>query len=150
MGTLFDLEAGGFLFVSNLLHFVFCLFLILYMRYSLNNRNNSNSRYIFKRFIIVTAWTLAADMVSYMVDKAMIPGGRLLNHTSMFFSVLLTTYVGYLFNNFYDVVFNTPGDKDKRKIAYITPVALIFVLLIVTNLKSGKKAERARSGGKKI
>ena len=29
-------------------------------------------------------------------------------------------------------------------------IVTIFVLLIVTNLKSGKKAERARSGGKKI
>ena len=136
MGTLFNLEAKDFLFISNLLHFAFCLFLILYMRYSLNNRNNSHSRFIFKRFILVTAWSLVADMVSYMVDKAAIPCGRLINHTSMFFSVLLTTYVGYLFNKFYDVVFNTPGDRNKKKIAYLTPVALVFFLLIV-NLFTG-------------
>ena len=130
------MNVSGYLLVSNMLHFVFCLFLIIYMRHALENQNNSHSRYTFKRFILFVIWSLVADLASYVFDKRQFFGAKFLSHTSMLFSVFLTAYVGYLLNLFFDVVFHVKDEQKKRRVIYFLPVALVSVLLFL-NLFTG-------------
>ena len=130
------MTAAGYLFVSNIVHFVFCLFLIVYMRVSLDNQNNSLSRFQFKRFIFFNVLALIADLASYLFDGRQFFAAKFLSHVSMFASVVLATYVGYMLNIFFDVVFHITDERKKRKIVYFLPVALVSLFLIV-NLFNG-------------
>lgn len=123
------MNASGYLLVSNLLHFIFCLFLIIYMRQALENQNNSHARRMFKRFILFVIWALVADLASYVFDQRQFFGAAFLSFTSMIFSVFLTTYVGYRLNLFFDVVFHITNEHNNRKIIYLLPTVLISILL---------------------
>ena len=133
---LFIFNDSSALFTSNIMHFGFCLFLIAYMRYNLENQNNSNSRFMFKRFIRSTIWALIADMASYLIDSQRFFADRFVNHVSMILSVFLTAYVGYMLNTFFDAVFHIKDNQKQRKRIYMIPVALVTVLLFI-NLFNG-------------
>ena len=130
------MSAENFLLVSNLFHFVFCLFLIFYMRYALENQNNSLSRLMFKRFIFFVIISLAADMASYIFDKQTFFAAKFLSHVSMFGSVFFTAYIGYFLNCFFDSVFHIKDDYGRRRTFYLIPTALVSVFLIL-NLFTG-------------
>lgn len=106
------------------------------MRVALENQNNSHSRYVFKKFMITVILYLVADMFSYVVDARQFFASKFLNHFSMFASISLTTYIGYLWNRFFDVVFNIGSNKKLRTCLYLTPFAISVVLLIV-NIPTG-------------
>ena len=83
-----------YLLGANLFHFVFCIFLIVFMRIALENQNNSHMRIWFKRFVVIALACVSFDMLSYVFDMQTFPGARLGNHISMFMSVQLTALVG--------------------------------------------------------
>lgn len=130
------MNASAYLSVSNLLHFIFCLFLIVYMRHALENQNNSHARHTFKRFMLFVIWALVADLASYVFDKRQFFGARILSHISMLSSIFLMSYVGYLLNLFFDVVFHIKDEQKKRRTIYLIPTALISFLLLL-NLFNG-------------
>lgn len=136
MNGLITLNAANSLFLSNILHFVFTLFIIIYVRYNLENRNDSHSRLMFKKFIVFTVYALIADLASYVVDGLQFFCSLFLNHVSMFFSVFLAAYVGYLLNVFFDTVFHINDKQKTRRIYYIMPAAIVAVFLII-NLFNG-------------
>lgn len=119
------------LLASNLMSFVFCIFLVVYMRVALENQNNSHSRFLFKRFISFVLLCLGADMLSYVFDTQTFFGAKLFNHLSMFFSVLLTAFIGFLWNQFFDVVFHIKDETGKRKTIYFIPVLLTLFMLVI-------------------
>lgn len=128
---LFAAATPGYLFASNLLSSVFCLFLVIYMRVALENQNNSHARFVFKKFIFYVLLCLGADMLSYAFDTQTFFAAKLLSHLSMFFSVLLTVYVGYLWNRFFDVVFHIHDNSPNRRILYAAPVAVTALMLVL-------------------
>ena len=120
MDILVSLVAENALFISNMLHFAFVLFIIGYLRYNLENRNNSHSRFMLKKFMLFTCYALIADLASYIFDGLPVFGALLGNHVSMFLSVFLTAYVGYLLNVFFDSVFRITDNQEKRRIYRLT------------------------------
>ncbi len=124
-----NLPDSQYLLVSNLMHFVVCIFIVVYIRLSLENQTNSHSRFVFKRVIYIAILGLFFDMASYIFDTQRFTGAKLLSHTSMFLSVFLTVFLGYVCNKFYDVTFRIKPSK-RRMFFYLVPVVLIFVLLI--------------------
>ena len=131
-----EMSAENFLLVSNLLHFVLCLFLIAYMRYALENQNNSHSRFMFKRFIFFVIISLVADMASYVFDKQSFFAAKFLSHLSMFASVFFTAYIGYFLNRFFDSVFHIKDDYGRRNKIYLIPTVTVSVFLVL-NLFTG-------------
>ena len=136
LNLLLATNANAYLLASNLAHFVFCIFMIVYMRFALENQNNSHSRFVFKKFIIFVVLYLVADMASYIFDTRQFFGARFLNHVSMFASVFLTAYVGFFLNYFFDVVFHIKDNKNRRIGLYLIPAGLILLLLFI-NLFTG-------------
>ena len=134
--SLLFINSTEYLLIANLFSFVFCIFMVIFMGAVLSNQNNSHSRYIFKRLIAVVAICLFSDMLTYVFDMQAFFGARFLNHLTMFASVLLTVYVGSVWHFFFDVSFHIHNSDKKRRTLYLTPVALVFVLLII-NLFTG-------------
>ena len=126
----------AYLLISNLSSFVFCIFMVIFMRTVLENRNNSHARFIFKRLILVVVACLAADMLTYVFDTRVFFGAGVLHRLSMFLSVLLTVYLGSVWNIFFDVSFHIKGAGKKRITLYMIPVAVAFICLFV-NLFTG-------------
>ena len=132
--SLFD-----YLLASNLLNSIFCIFIVLFIRVVLETKNDSASRRSFKKFVTIVLVCLVADMCSYMFDARTFAGAYVLNHISMFASVLLTVFVGYRFNNLFDLLFHikrTPKENRNCALLYWTPTVITLVLLIV-NLFTG-------------
>ncbi len=136
LNLLFATNAHTYLLASNLAHFVFCISMIVYMRFALENQNNSHSRFVFKKFIVFVVFYLVADMASYIFDTREFFGAKFFNHVSMFASVFLTAYIGFLLNSFFDVVFHIKDNLNKRRIVYLLPAALVLVFLVL-NLFTG-------------
>ena len=135
MSSLF-INSTNYLLVANLFSFVFCIFMVVFMGAVLSNQNNSHSRYIFKRLIVVVAICLLADMLTYVFDTQTFFGARFLHHLTMFASVLLTVYVGSVWHFFFDVSFHIQDSGNKRRLIYLAPAALTFALLFI-NLFTG-------------
>ena len=132
--SLFD-----YLLASNLLNFIFCLFIVLFIRVVLETKKDSASRRSFKKFVTIVLICLVADMCSYIFDARTFRGAYQLNHISMFASVLLTVFVGYRFNHLFDMLFHikrTPKQNRICRLIYGLPTAVAFVLLIA-NLYGG-------------
>ena len=125
-----------YLLIANLSSFVFCIFMVVFMRSVIENRNNSHARYIFKRLIIIVAACLVSDMLTYVFDTRVFLGARLLHKISMFLSVLLTVCVGSVWNVFFDSTFHIGKENKKRMWFYMIPVFAAFVCLFV-NLFTG-------------
>ena len=130
---------SDYLYVSNLLNSIFCLFIVLFIRVVLETKNDSASRRSFKKFVTIVLVCLVADMCSYIFDAHTYPGAYVLNHISMFASVLLTVFVGYRFNHLFDRLFHikrTPKQERIHTLIYCLPTAITLVLLIA-NLFTG-------------
>lgn len=103
--------------------------MVVYMRIALENQNNSHSRYVFKHFIAFVLLYLIADMSSYIFDMQTYFSAKFFNHLSMFASVSLTAYIGYLWNRFFDVVFGINNHKRLRTAIYLLPFVAVTILL---------------------
>lgn len=125
----------AYLLAANILHFIFCAFILVFIGISLNNQNNSHSRIIFKKLIKVAIISLGFDMSSYIFDRQQFFGAKFLSHFSMFATVFFTAFAGYVWNKFYDVIFHIKPCK-RRETLYMLPVITIFVLLVI-NLFTG-------------
>lgn len=125
-----------YLLCANLFHFLFCIFLIVFMRVALENQNNSSMRIWFKRFVVVALVCVIFDGLSYVFDMQSFPGARLGNHIAMFGAVLTTALVGSLWNRFFDVIFRIDNLQVRRWIVYMIPTAAALILLLV-NIPTG-------------
>lgn len=136
MGFLYVNLDNFSLLIANLSSFVFCIFMVVFMRSVLETQNNSNARFIFKRLIVVVVACLTADMMTYIFDTRVFFGATFFNHVSMFFSVLLTVYVGSVWHLFFDATFHVDAASKTRKWIYMIPVFTAFICLFV-NLFTG-------------
>ena len=125
-----------YLLGANLFHFLFCIFLIVFMRVALENQNNSSMRIWFKRFVVVALVCVIFDGLSYVFDMQSFPGARLGNHIAMFGAVLTTALVGSLWNRFFDVIFRIENLKLRRWIVYMIPTVAALILLLI-NIPTG-------------
>ena len=125
-----------YLLGANLFHFLFCIFLIVFMRIALENQNNSSMRMWFKRFVVVALACVCFDMLSYVFDMQSFPGARLGNQIAMFGAVFTTALVGSLWNRFFDVIFRIDNLKLRRWIVYLIPTVLTLILLLI-NIPTG-------------
>lgn len=126
-----------YLLGSNLFHFGFCIFLIVFMRIALENQNNSHMRIWFKRFVVIALACVCCDMLSYVFDMQTFPGARLGNHISMFLSIQLTALVGSLWMRFFDIIFRIENLRIRRWVVYMIPTNLATIMLIY-NLFTGR------------
>ena len=120
-----------YLLGANLFHFMFCIFLIMFMRVALENQNNSHMRIWFKRFVIIALASVFFDMLTYVFDRQMFPGARLGNQVSMFLTIFLTAFVGTLWNRFFDIIFRLDDHRVRRWLIYLVPTFIALILLIV-------------------
>lgn len=120
-----------YLLGANLFHFMFCIFLILFMRVALENQNNSHMRIWFKRFVVVAFASVFFDMLTYVFDRQTFPGARIGHQISMFLTIFLTAFVGTLWNRFFDIIFRIDNLKIRRWVVYLTPTLIALVLLII-------------------
>lgn len=135
MGIL-SIAAQDYLLISNLLHFVFAIALVIFMRVMLENSSNSLSRHEFKRFMGIVLVCLFADMLSYVFNMQKFPFAFIGNHIAMFVSVLSTVFVGYWWNHFFDVIFRDEKEPPKTSKLFLIPTIAALVMLIV-NIPTG-------------
>ena len=131
--------ASEYLLVANLLNSFFCIVMLFYARYILEAKTHSTSRLAFKRFVSLVILCLVADMCSYIFDMHSTAIAMVLNHVSMFVSVLLTVYIGYVWNNLFDLLFHIKRPKRElvfNRLIWFAPTAIIFILLVI-NLFTG-------------
>lgn len=133
-GTTYFFNAKGelmnYLLVSNLFHFVFCIGILIFIRVVLETKSDSTSRSAFKQFVTVVAVCLFADMTSYIFDNNPSLIAKILNHVSMFISVLTTAFAGYWWNHFLNILFHIKR-KSYEEIVYALPMLILCALLIV-------------------
>jgi len=129
--SIFNLGTTEYLFIGNILHFVFCLFMLLHMRLSLENAVNSHSRRKLKIFMNYVAGCLFADMISYVVEERVFFGARFLNHASMIAAVLLTAFLGYWWNKLFDVFFHLRRESRWFDFLYLLPTVVVAVFLVI-------------------
>lgn len=120
-----------YLTIANISSFAFCIFMVICMSVVLANRNNSHSRFAFRRLIWMVSFCLFADMLTYVFDTKEFFAARFLHATSMFMSVLLTVCVGYAWNKFFDVAFHIHNKEKTRSVLYTIPVVITLVCLII-------------------
>lgn len=128
-----------YLLVANLLNSFFCIVMLVYVQSVLSAKTHSSSRLAFKRLVSWVTLCLLADMSSYLFDMHDTAWAATANHVSMFVSVLLTVYIGYTWNNLFDLLFHIKRTKKNRiinRLIWFIPTAVMFVLLIV-NLFTG-------------
>ena len=124
------------LFASNIFGGFFCAGLVLYMRFALNNRNNSRVRLFFKRFMEVAVVTIVADTLSYGFDMKHFYTARFFNFLTSSMSIVLTAYVGSLWNRFFDIVFHVKSHRPLRAVINFAPTILAFAL-VIANVYNG-------------
>ena len=136
MSFLLALSMSDPLFTANIFSGLFCAGLVLYMRFALNNRNNYRLRFFFKRFLEIAVVALVADMLSYGFDRSIFPGARELNYITTSLSIILTAFLGFLWNRFFDVVLHVKAKKTLRTLIFATPVVVSFAL-VIANIYNG-------------
>ena len=130
MSFLLALSMKDPLFTANVFSGFFCVCLVLYMRFALNNRNNYRLRFFFKRFLELAAVALVADTLSYAFDRHVFAGAREINYLATSLSIIITAYVGSLWNRFFDIVLHVKAKKALRNVIFATPVIISFALVI--------------------
>ena len=133
---LLALSMSNPLFTSNIFGGIFCVSLVLYMRFALNNRNNYRVRYHFKRFMHVAIVALVADTLSYGFSAYNFPTATFFNYLTTSLSIIFTAYVGCGWNRFFDVVFHIHSRKRFRSFVMLSFVAVTFAL-VVANFYNG-------------
>lgn len=125
-------ELNNYLLASNLLHFVFSAFIVIYIRVSLENRNDSHARFVFKRLLKGTIICLAADMLSYIFDSQEFFGSRILNISTNSVTAFMTVCIGCAWNYFFEVIFHIrTGSKSSLRKWYIVAALFTGALLLV-------------------
>ena len=124
------------LFTANIFSGFFCIALVVYMRFALNNRNNYRLRFFFKRFLEIAIAALVADTLSYGFDRHLFAGARELNYIATSASIVLTCVVGFVWNKFFDIVLHVKGKKMLRTVIFATPIFLSLAL-VVANVYNG-------------
>ena len=124
------------LFTANIFSGLFCAALVLYMRFALNNRNNYRLRFFFKRFLEIAFVALVADTLSYGFDRHAFPAARELNYIMTSLSIIFTTFVGFIWNRFFDTVLHVKGRRTLRTVIFATPVVVSFAL-VIANVYNG-------------
>lgn len=124
------------LLMANLFHFALCIILVAYMIYTIRFQDGSHTRQKLLNFMITVLICLFADMASYIFDMQTFPGARLMNHVSMFLSVLSTAFVGTTWLSFFDTIFHIDNYKIRRRIIYFIPTFLTLCMLVI-NLFTG-------------
>ena len=131
MPNIFIDSSVDFLLASNLFHFVFCIILVSYMIHAVRTQNKSSFKIKFISFMALALACLIADMLSYVFDMQSFPGARIGNYISMFFSILLTAYLGTKWQCFFDAIFRIENNKLRRRLLCYLPTGLTLVMLIV-------------------
>ncbi len=121
----------NYLLLSNVASFLFCFVLLIFISLMLSNKNNSVRRYVLRTFVMIVAVYLFADMVGYLVDTQTFPGAAVISHISLVVSVFMTVFAGAWLNYTSDVLFHIPTSRKKAWFAYVLPLVLVFVVLIV-------------------
>ena len=124
------------LFTSNIFGGLFCISLVLYMRFALNNRNNYRMRFFFKRFLELAVISLVADTLSYGFDRHMFFGARELNYMATSLSIVFTAFIGFMWNRFFDLVLHVSGRKALRTVLFSVPV-VVALALVAANIYNG-------------
>lgn len=127
------------LLLSNILNFLFCLVILIYVRFVLQTKTASASRRAFKRLVVFVALCLVADMMSYIFDTYPSEFARLMNHIAMFLAVSLTTFVGFLWNDLFYMLFHIKKERSRLRLyraLWLLPTVVAVSMLIV-NLFTG-------------
>ena len=136
MGADFVNTDAVYLTLSNLSGFAFCIFIVAFINVVLANRNNSHSRFTFKRLILLSIICLIVDMLAYTVSARLFFGAKFLHSVFLFARVLLTVCVGCFWNDFFDVAFHIQRvDKTIRVIC--GTIAILTVAALTENLFTG-------------
>ncbi len=130
------------LIFSNIFISLFCLFLLIYMRLSLENKTNSTGRKEFKRVIVIIIACVVSDMLCFVFDGL----SFYLTHIIRFIFFMLSAFLGYWWNYFFDVLFHLEMKKTAKYFLYAIPFYTMLVLL-VANLFTGWIYTVASDGG---
>ena len=132
MASLTTQELMRYIFASNIVHFLFCFFAVLYIFTSVKSKNNSYSRLVFKNTLVFVFLALFFDLLSYVFDMRDIPGARLINHISMIGAILFTAVLGAFWHRFFDVLFHIEHKRPKPvAILYVSSAILLAICLVV-------------------
>lgn len=118
---------------SNILNFLFCLTILIYIRYILQAKTDSTTLIALKRLVLCAVVCLVADMFSYLFDSQTGEFAKIMNHISMFFSITLTAFVGYLWNGFFDLLFHIRRERKQYLLLHalwLIPTVLLVGLLL--------------------
>jgi diguanylate cyclase (GGDEF)-like protein len=124
---------------SNILNFLFCLTILVYITYILHSKTDSSTVIALRRVVGFAKVGLVADMCSYIFDNRPGDFARVMNHVSMIVAVTMTALVGYFWNEFFDFLFQIRKEKYSvfvRRASRLLPTILIAVLLVI-NLFTG-------------
>ena len=67
---LLEINLSNYLFASNIFHFVFTAFVLVYIKVALQTQTNSHTRLVFKRLLSVIIIYLVLDMLKLvLIDK---------------------------------------------------------------------------------
>ena len=124
---------------SNILNFLFCLVMLIYITYILHSKTDSSTVIALRRVVGFAKVGLTADMCSYIFDNRLGDFARVMNHASMIIAITMTTLVGYFWNEFFDFLFQIRKGRYSvfvRRAFRLLPTVLITVLLVI-NLFTG-------------
>ena len=125
-------EASGVLLQSNILNFLFCLTMLIYIRYILQAKTDSTTLVALKRLVLCAIICLVADMFSYLFDNRVGEFAKIMNHISMFLAITLTAFVGYLWNGLFDLLFHIRRERKQYiflHAMWLIPTVLLALLL---------------------
>ena len=133
MTNLTTQELISYIFASNIVHFFFCFFAVLYIFTSVKSKNNSHSRRVFKSTLIFVLLALLFDMLSYVFDMRDFPGARVMNYVSMIGATLFTAVLGGFWHRFFDVLFHIEHKRGKSVILLYFSSAILLAICLVVN-----------------
>ena len=134
MANLTTKELIDYIFASNIVHFLFCFFAVLYIFTSVKSKNNSYSRLVFKNTLVFVFLALFFDLLSYVFDMRDIPGARIINHIAMIGAVIFTAILGAFWHRFFDVLFHIEHKRPKAvTLLYFSSAILLAICLVVNN-----------------
>ena len=132
MANLTTQDLIDYIFASNIVHFLFCFFAVLYIFTSVKSKNNSYSRRVFKSTLVFVFLALFFDLLSYVFDMRDIPGARVINHISMIGAILFTAVLGGFWHRFFDVLFHIEHKRPKSvTLLYFSSAILLAICLVV-------------------
>ena len=132
-----EINLQNYLLAANISHFIFSMFIVTYIRASLENQSNSYARFVFKRFWIVMMICLGVDMLSYIFDTRTFFSARFFNSITTLAAVFMTVFVGCYWNYFFDVVRFKNAKSEKVWRPWYTVLLCFTALLLIANEFTG-------------